>query len=128
MTEKELRARFEDLTLRPEELTHEEHVRLAWIYLCELPLLDVLRIFPENLRRYAAAIGKHDLYHETISWMYLMIIAERIAVTGERSSWRGFLDANRDLLARDLLLRWYDEATLASEEARRRFVVPKTSP
>lgn len=125
MTEKELRHRFETLTLPPEAFPHQEHVRVAWTYLCEFPLLDVLRIFPENLRRFAEAAGKPGLYHETITWMYLMIIAERIAISGERESWTRFIDANRDLLSKELLRNYYDEETLNSQEARRRFVLPE---
>lgn len=128
MTENDLRTRFETLTLTPDEFPHREHLRLAWTYLREMPLVDVLRVFPENLRRFAASLGKAGLYHETITWMYLLILAERIEICGERASWPRFLEANPDLFDRDLLGRWYDEATLASEEARRRFVVPRPRP
>jgi hypothetical protein len=122
MTESELRSRFEDLTLRPEELSHAEHVRLAWAYLREHPLLDVLRIFPENLKRYAASIGKESIYHETMSWAWLMLIDERM--NGE-PSWDAFVAAHPELLSTSFLERYYDPATLASERAKRRFVFPE---
>ena len=123
MTENELRSRFEDLTLEPQLLSHREHVRLAWIYLREHPLLDVLRIFPENLKRFAASIGKPGLYHATITWAYLVIIAERMARGGSQT-WDEFAAANSDLFAGSFLTRYYDAATLASDFARQVFVYP----
>jgi hypothetical protein len=125
MTEKELRDRFEDLTLPPETFSHHEHVRLAWTYLCDLPLIDALRAFPANLKRFAASIGKPDVYHETVTWTWLMVIADRIERCGERRSWSRFLAANDDLLTKDFLSRYYDKATLDSPQARRRFVLPE---
>jgi hypothetical protein len=124
VTEKELRTRFENLTLAPQDFPHREHVRLAWTYLCDDPLLDVLRIFPENLRRFAESAGKPGLYHETVTWAYLMIIAERIDRCGERVSWQRFIEMNPDLLGKELLERYYDKEALASDEARRRFLFP----
>ena len=123
MTEKELRARFEDLTLDPQLLSHREHVRLAWTYLRDHPLIDVLRIFPENLRRFAMSIGKPGLYHETITWAYLVIVAERMA-RGVGQSWSEFAAVNADLFVRGFLTRYYDSETLASDFARRVFVYP----
>ena len=125
ITESELRARFEDLTLPGDAFTHREHVRLAWTYLCAYPLLDVLRIFPENLKRFATSLGAPGLYHETITWAYLMLIAERIELSGERDSWERFIARNEDLLAKEFLTRYFDAEVLASDEARRRFVFPR---
>jgi hypothetical protein len=126
LTENELRHRFESLTLTPDAFPHREHVRLAWTYLCERPLIDVLRVFPENLKRFAASVGAAGIYHETVTWAFLMIIADRIERSGERASWTRFIEANADLLTKGFLAQYYDAETLASDEARRRFVWPTT--
>lgn len=126
MTEMELRTAFEALTLPAGQLSHREHVRLAWSYLCELPLLDVLRVFPENLRRYAESIGAATIYHETVTWAFLMLIDERIE-HDERETWDSFIGRNPDLLSKDLLERYYNADTLASDRARRRFLFPLPS-
>ena len=124
MTEEELRRRFEELTLTADQFPHREHVRLAWTYLRELPLVEVLELFPRNLRRFAASVGAEGIYHETVTWTFLMIIAERIERSGERTSFAAFRDANADLLEKGFLERYYQAETLASEEAKRRFVWP----
>lgn len=123
LTESELRTRFEDLTLRAEDLSHVEHVRLAWTYLRELPLLDVLRVFPENLKRFAESIGAAQIYNETVTWAFLMLIDERMDAARD-ASWAEFIEANQDLLSKRILERYYTPETLASEHAKRRFVLP----
>jgi hypothetical protein len=124
MTESELRRRFEDLTLPAEAFSHREHVRLAWVYLREHSLLEVLRLFPENLKRFAASIGAAAVYHETVTWAFLVVIDERM--DGMREiPFDDFIAANADLLEKPVLQHHYDEETLASEAARRRFVLPR---
>ena len=126
MTEAELRRRFEELTLAPQDFSHREHVRMAWIYLAELPLLDVLRVFPERLKRFAISIGKPDLYHETITWAFLMIISERMEDSGRTPGWDAFAAANADLLgdSTSVLRHYYRDETLAAATARRSFRLP----
>ena len=125
LTEQELRARFEDLTLDPDALSHVEHVRLAWTYLRDHPLLDVLTIFPRNLKRYASSIGASSIYNETVTWAFLMVIAERMSDSAE--TWDVFARHNQDLLSPKFLERYYDAETLASERAKRIFVFPRAS-
>src|SRR5262245_19145544 len=67
---------FEDCTLPAELFDHREHVRLAWLYLRGAPLLVALDRFCRGLRRFAAAAGMPDRYHETITWAYLFLIHE----------------------------------------------------
>ena len=124
MTESELRRRFEDLTLAPSDFSHRDHVRLAWHYLGEFPLLDVLRIFPGNLKRFANSIGATNLYHETVTWAFLVIIHERIRRSGRCDSFERFADANEELFAPSFLNRWYDAAVLDSQLAREVFLFP----
>ena len=126
MTASELRARFEDLTLPAGDFHHEQHVQLAWTYLRELPLLDVLRVFPENLRRFATSLGAAGKYNETVTWAFLLLVAGRMA-SGNAESWPAFAAANPDLLSKELLHRYYDPATLDSDLARETFVFPRPS-
>jgi len=82
------------------------------------------------LERLAAASGKPSLYHETITWAFLLLIRERLARALQRSgrlpSWDEFEAENRDLLKGkdDVLREYYREETLKSELARKTFVLP----
>jgi hypothetical protein len=126
ISDEELLEKFEDGSLPPAEFHHEQHVRLAFLYLRKYPLLGVLTRFPADLKRYAAMHGKNGLYHETITWAYLFIIGERVARAAEKQTWEEFRVANLDLFDREapLLRRYYRNETLASALARERFVMP----
>ena len=104
---------------------HADHVRLAFAYLSEYPALQALENFSCALKGYAAARGKAQRYHETITYAYFFLIRERM----ERfpaADWNEFSRRNGDLLTwKDgILSRYYEEATLKSELARRVFVFP----
>ena len=121
MTEGELIAGFEDGSLK--EFHHCDHVRAAWCYLRTSPLLVALRRFTAALKRFAAAQGKPQLYHETITWAYLFLIHERMR-PGEE--WDAFAARNADLLQwrPSVLDRYYRPETLGSNEARQAFLLP----
>lgn len=119
-------AAFEEGTLPASEFHHADHVRLAWIYLLREPVLEALERYVAGIRRFAVANGKPDLYHETITWAYLLLIHERLEHTGREASWEEFAAANPDLLVwkGGILERWYRPETLASDLAKRVFVWP----
>jgi hypothetical protein len=115
---------FETDTL-PGEFHHEDHVHLAFAYLCEYAPLEALQRFCLALKKYAAARGKTQLYHETITHAYFFLIRERMARACSQS-WQQFSDNNPDLLVRrnGILARYYSESTLRSNLARSVFLFP----
>lgn len=123
---RDLVERFEACTLPAEEFDHRAHVRVAWSYLRRRETLDAVRRFAASLRRFAAHHGAHGLYHETITWAFLFLIRERMS-PDERpgETWNDFEAAHPELFASPSILgRYYDPETLASERARRIFVMP----
>jgi hypothetical protein len=121
-------AAFESGALPAESFHHRDHVRVAWLYLNEHPPAAALARFAEALRRFAAAHGASGLYHETITWAYLLLIHERMARTESRehATFEDFAAAHPDLFTwkPSILARYYREETLGSELARRVFVWP----
>ncbi len=117
---------FEAATLPEERFRHRDHVRLAWLYLRDLPPAAALARFSDGLRRYACALGKASLYHETITWAYLLLIHERRERLGPHESFEIFAEANPDLLAwkPSILDSLYRPETLVSDLARRIFLLP----
>jgi hypothetical protein len=99
-------------------------VRVAWLYVKREPLLRALERFSSDLRRFAEAKGKPGLYHETVTWGFLFLINERMGP--EREGFDCFAARNPELLAwkPSALDRYYRPETLASERARRSFVLP----
>ena len=122
----ELVRRFEDCSLPSAEFHHAEHVRVAYEYLREeQSVIDALRRFATNLRRFAEHHGAATIYHETITWAYVVLIHERM-LRDSAADWDAFADANADLLTwkPSILERYYTNETLFSELARRTFVLP----
>jgi hypothetical protein len=127
MQDEELLSKFEDTSLPLANFHHEEHVRVAFLYLRRYPLLDVLARFPASLQRYAVAHGKNGLYHQTISWAFLFIVNERTSAAGAAGeTWEEFKQRNSDLLqgSKSTLTKYYRDETIASPAAQEYFVMP----
>lgn len=106
-------------------IDHEEHVRLAWLILRKKPLLQAIDWLVGGFSKFAKAKGKPEVYHETITWAFAVLINERMERGGKNSSWEKFVSDNPDLFrGRNLLDELYEHCTLESELARRTFLLP----
>lgn len=125
MSNKELIERFEGDCMAEDSFHHADHVRLAFAYLEQFPVLQALEKFSAALKRFATARGKENLYHETITHAYFFLIRERMARAGT-VGWEEFAYLNPDLLRwKDgALSSYYKEETLKSDLARSVFVFP----
>jgi hypothetical protein len=126
MTDNELLEQFEKCTLPNSAFHHEDHLRLTFLYLCNYPVLEALRRFPTSLTRFAAANGRPGVYSETITWAFVLLIRERMARAGRQQVWGEFAASNPDLLnwKDNILKKYYQEETLASELAKVTFLFP----
>lgn len=104
---------------------HRDHVRLAWIYLRDDSSLLGIDCFVRALKAFASAAGQPGIYHETMTWAYLLLIRERMA-RKPAADWATFAAENPDLLTWNpaILDRYYRPETLASDLARRVFLLP----
>ncbi|MGA8344109.1 MAG: hypothetical protein ABR881_00845 [Candidatus Sulfotelmatobacter sp.] len=125
MIGEELIQKFESDAIAEDSFHHADHVRLAFAYLSQYPPLQALDKFASALKRYAAARGKTQLYHETITHAYFFLIRERMA-RSPAADWDEFSRRNPDLLTwKDgILTRYYQQATLQSDLARTVFLFP----
>jgi len=125
MSNEELIRCFEDDAIPEDSFHHADHVRLAFAYLCEYPVLQALEKFADALKRFATARGKTELYNETITCAYFFLIRERMARC-EGVDWEEFARQNPDLLVwkEGILSRYYREHTLKSDLARKVFLLP----
>jgi hypothetical protein len=126
MNDRDFVADFEACAVASTDFHHADHVRLAWIYLREHPLIEAIERFTTSLQRFAAHHGVPGLYHETITWAYLLLIHERMQRDDAPDDWDSFRAANSDLFERkpSILERYYLPGTLGSDIARRIFVLP----
>jgi len=116
---------FIDTTLPADQFHHEQHMHVAWLFVRTHGMPAALGEFATAIKRFADAKGASGLYHQTITWTFLLLIAEREA-RQPAASWEAFAHANGDLLQwkPSILDRYYSKELLASDLARRTFVMP----
>jgi hypothetical protein len=129
MTGEQLIQQLENGATPADSFHHVDHVRLAFEYLNRYPALAALEKFSAALKRFAAAQGKAQRYHETITWAYLLLIRERVARAARTETWEEFARHNPDLLIwkGGALANLYRQETLDSDFARTTFVLPDQS-
>ena len=96
MDDRELVSRFEACTLPAEHFSHRNHVRVAWVYLSEVPLPEARDRFVVALKRYAASLGAATKYSEAITFAYMAAIHEAMQA-GRWASFDDFAAANPEL-------------------------------
>jgi hypothetical protein len=116
---------FIDTSLPADQFHHQQHVEVAWLFVRQHGMPDALREFTTAIKRFADAKGATGLYHETITWAFLLLIAERDARHPD-GTWEAFASANNDLLVwkPSILERYYSKELLGSDLARRTFLMP----
>ena len=108
----------------PGEFPHRSHLRVARLYLSQLPLGEAIERFGADLRRFAHAKGADTKYHQTITVAFLLLMRARLAGAPAGEGFDAFLARNPDLASSGCLKAFYSEAALASELARRDFLFP----
>ncbi len=127
MTHTEFLTAFKTCTFTRTEWTHAAHIRMAWLYLQELPVAEALDRVRKGIQKLNAKIGSPDGYHETITVAFVRVIAARIEA-GE--PYEAFQSRHADLYDRALpaLLRHYSKELLMSPAARATDVAPDREP
>lgn len=112
-------------TLDVDSFDHEAHVYLAWLFLEQFPLTEAIARFSSALQRLTATLGVPGKYHATITWFFMLLIAERREAAAS-NDWFSFCRDNADLFSADqnIIGRYYSEDLLASERARGTFLLP----
>ena len=125
MTDQQFLASFRDQSLPEVEFNHLGHIRMAWLYLEENPLLEALRDFRNDLIAYASALGASNKYSETITWFYMMLINQRRS-QGKANTWQEFIAANPDLIRKEdpILSQFYSKDLLSTRFARKNPCLP----
>ena len=118
--------RFEDCSLPNAVFRHVDHVRLTWLYLRMYPILEALDRVVVGLKQFATSTGHSNLYHETITWAFVIIVNERIERFRRDHTWLEFEERNADLIrdGRAVLGGFYSAEVIGSDLARRVFLMP----
>ena len=123
-TDREELERFMRGEFEAAQFPHRAHVRMAFLMLQCYDFPESVLHYSRALRTMAARAGKPQAFHQTVTIAFLSLIAERL----EGAEWKdfgAFTRDNPDLLDKGAVARWYRPERLASERARRTFVLPE---
>ena len=114
---------FESADVDPDRFDHEAHVYVGWLYVRDYELTEAIERFSRGLKRLVSKLGAEGKYHATLTWFFLLLIADR-AEEGE--PWPVFRHRNADIVtdSKKTLSRYYSDGHLFSKRARERFVLP----
>ncbi len=116
---------FEALDVDPERFDHQAHVYVAWLYLQQCDLLESIDRYRSTLKRLTAKFGVPGKYHETITWFFLIAVAE--GATGDAAAdWSVFREENSLLFggSPNIVDRCYSGERINSDKARMIFLLP----
>jgi hypothetical protein len=108
------------------DFPHREHVRMAFEMLRRHDFAETVLHFSRALRSMAQQAGKPHAFHQTVTIAFLSLIAERMD-GHDGGEFVAFAAANPELLEKGVLARWYRPERLASERARRTFLLPEAA-
>ena len=102
---------------------HREHVRMAFEMLRRHDFAETVLHCSRALRAMTARAGKPQAFHQTVTIAFLSLIAERLE-RGHPADFAAFQRDNAELFEKNALARWYRPERLASDAARRTFLLP----
>jgi len=128
MTDIEFTRALERGEIANEDFHHASHLHVAWVYLAEYPSVQqAANKMRDTLRRFAAAAGRPQKYHETITLFWVHVLSFAYA-TSRRRRLEEIVHANPQLLEKGLPLTYYSAERLSSDEARTLWVKPDLKP
>jgi hypothetical protein len=106
------------------EFRHASHLHVGWVYLAESSSVQQAAAkMRDTLRQFAAAAGKPEKYHETITLFWLHLLS-RVHAAGRGEGLEEIVHGNPQLLEKNFPLAYYSAERLFSDEARNSWVEP----
>lgn len=97
MTDAEFLQQIEACTLPRAAFTHRNHVRLAWLYLHDVPGGDPGARVSQTIERYAISLGAVTKFDRALTMRWMGLVEAAIAVT-PAESFDAFIAARPELL------------------------------
>ncbi len=86
MSDVEFTRALERGEIAKENFHHVSHLHVAWVYLAEsLSVGEAANKMRDTLRRFAAAAGKPEKYHETITLFWVHLLSRAYAASRGRT-------------------------------------------
>ena len=135
MTDDEFLSAFEARTLPFAQWTHRAHVKVAFLYLRDLPLDAALDKVRAGIRAHNVANAVSELptsgYNETTTVAFVRLVAATMAAYGDAfptPTADAFCDAHAQLMTRNVLRLFYSPQRRMDPRAKAEFVEPDLAP
>lgn len=122
----ELVGSFESRRLPGERWTHRAHLAVAATYLRRYPLSEATDRARAYIRRYNESRGNLTGYHETITVLFMRLVAH--AMSAAPPALAEFVNGLATRFPMDRMLDYYTKDRLWSAEARAGFIGPDVRP
>ena len=86
---------FETGDVDPALFDHEAHVYVGWLYVARFGRKQAIARFDAALKRLVQKIGAESKYNAMITWLFLVLIADRAR---SDEDWATFRSRNIDLI------------------------------
>jgi len=131
MSDRDFLSEFESAAIPRDRWTHREHLRVAFLYLRDLPFADALVRLRSGIQALNRANGVRDTatsgYHETLTVAWARVVAS-VVERGAAEDFDSFAQRNPSLLDKHVLGAYYSNERLFASEARATFVEPDIAP
>ena len=117
---------FESCELPGEYWTHRAHLAVATTYVARYPLSEATALARVHIRRYNESRGNTTGYHETITVLFMRLVARELVSRPPTKA--AFVNSLAARYCVDWLLGYYSRDRLWSAEARADFVPPDLRP
>jgi hypothetical protein len=124
LSDREFAEALEMCEMPNEYFHHLDHVRLAWIYLREMPEEDAKERMATMLKRFATHNARPERYHHTRTLAWMQLVGEAARTTPSIETFAEFIVAHPHLSDQQTLLRHYSKIRLDSPDARAGWVGP----
>ena len=114
---------FEECDIDASAFGHIDHVGVAYEMLRKYDFLTACSRYSHCINTIATKAGAAGKFNTTITLAFLSLIAERMEAVSYKS-FDAFIEQNQDLLAGNLLAKWYSKERLGSDLARSVFLMP----
>ena len=106
---------------------HRQHIHLTWLAVRRYGTAAAIALVNDGLQRTATYAGAPQKYHATVSRAWVELVGHHLE-SMEDGSFDSFVHRYPALLDKRLLSRHYRSSTLATAEARTRWVAPDLRP
>ncbi len=110
------------------QFTHQDHLRMAWLYLRGHGWENGLAKVRSGLITFANAHGVPQKYHETITCFWAWAVYQALQLAPEIETFDLFIERYAHLLQGNLMTEHYSADLLRDPKARQSWVAPDVMP